>query len=85
MGYGVKFPAHRVGGSKKLWDFMVYGLSESWVMRGSTVELNFVAEFYEDAKQGGRKCEALSRHMLSDPDLIRVSEQMLRWVGGLNR
>ena len=37
--YGLwsQIPAHRVGGSKKLWDFRVYGLSESWVMRGSTV------------------------------------------------
>jgi hypothetical protein len=31
MGYGMQIPAHRVGGPKKLWDFRVYGLSESWV------------------------------------------------------
>jgi len=37
MGYGVQISAHRVGGQKKLWDLRVYGLSESWVMRVSTV------------------------------------------------
>ena len=33
MGYGVQFPAHRVGGPKKLWDLRIYGLSKAWVMR----------------------------------------------------
>jgi len=37
MGYGVQIPAHRVGGPKNIWDFEVYGLSKSWVMRVSTV------------------------------------------------
>jgi hypothetical protein len=37
MGYGVKIPAHRVGGPEKLWVIRGYGLSEVWVMRGSTV------------------------------------------------
>ena len=37
MGYGMQIPAHRVGGPKKLWDFRVYGLSESWVKRVLTV------------------------------------------------
>jgi hypothetical protein len=37
MGYGMQIPAHRVGGPKKLWDFRVYGLSESWVKRVPTV------------------------------------------------
>jgi hypothetical protein len=36
-GYGMQIPAHRVGGPKNIWDFKVYGLSKSWVMRGSTV------------------------------------------------
>ena len=40
MGYGMKFPAHQVGGSKNLCDLRVYGLSESWVKRGSTVLTN---------------------------------------------
>jgi len=38
MGYGMQIPAHRVGGPKKLWDFRVYGLSESWVKRVPTVQ-----------------------------------------------
>jgi hypothetical protein len=37
MGYGMQIPAHRVGGPKNVWDFEVYGLSKSWVMRVSTV------------------------------------------------
>ena len=37
MGYGMQIPAHRVGRPKKLWDFRVYGLSESWVKRVPTV------------------------------------------------
>jgi len=37
MGYGMQIPAHRVGGPKNIWDFGVYGLSKSWVMRVSTV------------------------------------------------
>ena len=37
MGYGVEFPAHRLGGPKKVWDFRVYGLSKVWVKTGSTV------------------------------------------------
>jgi hypothetical protein len=40
MGYGVKFSAHQLGGLKKVWDMRVYGLSQAWVMRGSTV-VNF--------------------------------------------
>jgi hypothetical protein len=40
MGYGMQIPAHRVGGPKKLWDFRVYGLSESWVKRVPTVSQN---------------------------------------------
>jgi hypothetical protein len=40
MGYGMQIPAHRVGGPKKLWDFGVYGLSESWVKRVPTVVYN---------------------------------------------
>ena len=37
MSYGFKFSANRLGGHKKLWDTGVYGLSEAWVMRVSTV------------------------------------------------
>src|SRR6202522_548875 len=37
MGYGMQIPAHRVGGSKKLWGFRAYGLSESWAKRVPTV------------------------------------------------
>ncbi|KAF8971861.1 hypothetical protein BDZ97DRAFT_1150156 [Flammula alnicola] len=37
MGYGLKIPAHRLGGPKNLWDIRGYGLSKAWVMRGSTV------------------------------------------------
>ena len=37
MGYGMQFPANQVGGQLKLWDIRGYGLSEVWVMRGSTV------------------------------------------------
>jgi len=40
MGYGMQIPAHRDGGPKNVWDFEVYGLSKSWVMRVSTVELD---------------------------------------------
>ena len=39
MGYGVKIPAHRVGGPEKLWVIRGYGLTEVWFMRGSTVHL----------------------------------------------
>lgn len=39
MGFGTKFPAHQVGGSKKVWVFRVYGLSKAWVLGGSTVHL----------------------------------------------
>ncbi|KAF8228014.1 hypothetical protein L208DRAFT_1293749, partial [Tricholoma matsutake] len=38
MGYGVEFPAHRLGGPKKVCDFGVYGLSKVWVKTGSTVQ-----------------------------------------------
>ena len=37
MGYGIKIPAHQVGGFKMLWDIRGYGLSGLWVKRGSTV------------------------------------------------
>ena len=37
MGYGVQIPANQVGGSERLWDFGVYGLSRVWVKRVSTV------------------------------------------------
>ena len=37
MGYGMQFPANRVGGSLELWVIRGYGFSEVWVMRGSTV------------------------------------------------
>ena len=37
MGFAVQTPANRVGGQEKLWDIRGYGLSEVWVMRGSTV------------------------------------------------
>ena len=37
MGYGIKIPAHRVGGFKILWGIRGYGLSGLWVKRGSTV------------------------------------------------
>ena len=33
MGYGVKIPAHQVGGQEKLWDIRVYRLSKVWGMR----------------------------------------------------
>ena len=33
----VRFSTHRLGGLKKVWDMRVYGLSQAWVMRGSTV------------------------------------------------
>jgi hypothetical protein len=39
MGYGVEFPAHQLGGPKKVWDFGVYGLSKVWVKTGLTVVL----------------------------------------------
>ena len=37
MGYGVRFPAHQVGGWPGLWVKRGYGLPEVWVKRGSTV------------------------------------------------
>jgi hypothetical protein len=40
MGYGMQFPANQVGGQLRLWDIRGYGLSEVWVMRGSTVHSN---------------------------------------------
>jgi hypothetical protein len=40
MGYGMHFPAHQVGGQAELWDIRGYGLSEVWVMTGSTVLTN---------------------------------------------
>ena len=39
MGYGMKFPANQLGGSKKIWDLRVYGLSGVWVKRVSTVPM----------------------------------------------
>ena len=37
MGYGMKIPAHQLGGPKMAWDFRGYGLSEAWVKGVSTV------------------------------------------------
>jgi GMP synthase-like glutamine amidotransferase len=37
MGYGMQFPANRLGGSLKLWGKRGYGLIEVWVKRGLTV------------------------------------------------
>ena len=37
MGYGVKIPAHQVGGPAGLWIIGGYGLSQAWVKTGSTV------------------------------------------------
>jgi hypothetical protein len=37
MGYGIQFPANQVGGQLSLWGMRGYGLSEVWIMRGSTV------------------------------------------------
>jgi hypothetical protein len=45
MGYGLKFPAHQLGGSKKPWDFGVYGLPCVWVKVGSTVILGYLCAF----------------------------------------
>jgi len=38
MGYCLVFPAYQVGGSKKLWGIMYYGLSGLWNKRASTVQ-----------------------------------------------
>jgi len=40
MGYGMQFPAYQVGGQVRLWVIRGYGLTEVWVMRGSTVTAN---------------------------------------------
>ncbi len=37
MGYGINFPANKVGGSKNLWSMGMYGLQGIWVMREATV------------------------------------------------
>ena len=37
MGYGYEIPANQLGGSKILWVFAGYGLSQVWVMTGLTV------------------------------------------------
>jgi hypothetical protein len=37
MGYGLNFPAYRVGGPENVWDMRSYGLYPLWVMRGLTV------------------------------------------------
>jgi len=39
MGYGTQFPAHQVNERITLWDIRSYGLSGTWVKRGSTVFL----------------------------------------------
>jgi hypothetical protein len=62
MGYGVKFSAHRLGGLKKVWVKRVYGLSQAWVMRGSTVDWFRVQRFWpykycHQSKSGKEKCE----------------------------
>jgi hypothetical protein len=50
MGYGVKFPAHQLGGSKKSWDFGVYGLPRVWVKTVSTVISMGHCTYYEHCK-----------------------------------
>jgi hypothetical protein len=37
MGYGMQIPMNQLGGQVFLWVIRVYGLSEVWVKRGSTV------------------------------------------------
>ena len=39
MGYGVQIPAHQVGRLAELWGIGGYGLSQAWVMTGSTVHI----------------------------------------------
>ena len=37
MGYGLHFPANQLGGRQNLWPITGYGVSQVWVMAGSTV------------------------------------------------
>ena len=46
MGYGFKFSANRLGGPTKLWDTGVYGLSEVWVMRGSSTVYLYLFQMF---------------------------------------
>ena len=52
MGYGMHFPAHQVGGQAELWDIRGYGLSEVWVMTGSTVSSSVIS-----LSPNGYECE----------------------------
>ena len=45
MGYGSNFPAHQIGGMKKLWGSKGYGVSGVWVKRGSTVIVISIPKF----------------------------------------
>ena len=40
MGYGLKFPTHRVSGPKNVWEIRGYGLYPLWVKRDSTVAVD---------------------------------------------
>ena len=41
MGYGLHFPANQLGGRQNLWPITGYGVSQVWVMAGSTVVVIF--------------------------------------------
>ena len=55
MGYGFKFPAFQLGGSKDLWVIGKYGLSGLWVMRESTVFLPIQFWLKVQTRQEGLK------------------------------
>ena len=83
MGYGMQIPAHRVGGPKNIWDFRVYGLSKSWVMRVSTVPN--AAIFTSKPKPGRHlsfafRCHSTQRFQrLGLQFHIRVSRFLIFW------
>jgi hypothetical protein len=68
MGFGYEIPANQVGGSKMLWVFAGYGLSQVWVRTGSTVPVSITGNHIVAAlvrqsptpvKVVGRSCRAV--------------------------
>ncbi|KAF8953544.1 hypothetical protein BDZ97DRAFT_1712975 [Flammula alnicola] len=72
MGYGLKIPAHRLGGPKNLWDIRGYGLSQAWVMRGSTVILSTHQNHQNTLRA------AICRKNIDEPLDCILSERWLR-------
>ena len=76
MGLGYEIPANQLGGSKILWVFAGYGLSQVWVKTGSTVVLIGInsLSLFGESKLRARLALAVARGMSSSLDSLGLPQ-----------